>query len=171
MANEKYEVAAVSSEVVIPEKSNDRFDVVLQTLEDGTQVYKRKMKYSDRSTVNPESVQEVLALAELLDSPSVISMKDAIGEVIDVADVVIRKYDRVNDKNGELEYGATTALITHSGQVYATSSKSFLNKIMDRMNLFNWSHFDNEGDFVITPLLVKQNGSANQSVSFKMILK
>lgn len=171
MAEKNELLLKVENEVVIPEKSNDRFDVVLQTLEDGSKVYKRKMKYNDKSTVNPESVQEVLALAELLDSPDVISMKDAIGEVIDVADVVIRKYDRVRKEDGELEYGATTSLITHDGKVYATSSKTFLNKILDRMNLFQWSHFDNAGDFVVTPILTKTQGSPNQSVSFKMILK
>lgn len=171
MANEKYEVSTVTNEVVIPEKSNDRFDVVLQTLEDGSQVYKRKMKYNDYATVNPTNTKEVLMLAELLDSPEVVSMKDAIGEVIDVADVVVRKYDRINEETGELEYGATTALITHDGKVYATSSKTFLNKIIDRMNMFNWSHFENAGEFVVTPILVKQKGSGNQSVTFKMILK
>lgn len=39
-------------------------------------------------------------------------LKDHVGKIIEVQDVITRKYDRINEDTGEQEYGVLTYLIT-----------------------------------------------------------
>lgn len=150
--------------ILIPEKSNNEYNV-FQT-PDGK--FKRVMKYKDHSTITPTNQLEAIRLSEILDGDNVTVLNDAIGTVIDVKDVVIRAYDKLDEDTGSILYGATTSIIDHNGNVYATSSKVFMSKMLNYMKMLEWQSFQEKGTFVITPIRTEVKGSSRKATTFKV---
>src|SRR6185312_7442895 len=98
----------------------------------------RKAKYDDYSSIVPKDRAEMIWLANIMDSDDEAGtpLKNAIGQEIEIQDVIIRKYDRVNEETGETEYGAITYLFTPEKELYATSSLSVHFKLKEYFALF-----------------------------------
>jgi hypothetical protein len=100
--------------------------------------YKRKAKFNSFSTFKAESRQDKVWLLNLYEATegSGDGLKDHAGKQIQVADVITRQYDKINEETGELEYGVLTYLITADRQAYVTSSKSVYFSIVHIMEAF-----------------------------------
>lgn len=88
--------------------------------------YTRKAKYMELQTYQPETRAEKIWLLNLLEGveDTAIGMKDYVNETIEIADIIIRKYDAIDEDTGEIENGVLTYLITPERQVYVTSAKA-----------------------------------------------
>jgi hypothetical protein len=84
-------------------------------------------------------------------------LKKHVGQQIQVADVITRKYDKINEETGELEYGVLTYLLTSDRQAFVTSSKSVYFSIMHILEVFGEP--SKEEPFILKVLKKKmQNG-------------
>jgi len=107
---------------------------VISKTEDGKFV--RRAKYEDYSSFKAETRQDKIWLLNIMegDEETGNPLSEHIGKVIEVQDIITRKYDKLNEDTGELEYGVLTYLITPDKQAFVTSSKTVyfsVNRIMD----------------------------------------
>lgn len=125
----------VSNAVITRE--DDKFIYFIDT--DGK--HKRKMKYKDYSSFKAESKEDKIWLMNVIDNEDEDAgsgLKDNVGKKIEVADVIFRKYDRVNEETGELEYGVLTYLITPEREAFVTSSKSVYSTANNAFEMFGY---------------------------------
>ena len=113
-------------------RENDKF-VVMQNSEGK---FVRRAKYHDYSSFTAETREDKLWLLNVLDNDEDTGngLSSNVGKTIEVQDVITRSYDRINEDNGEQEFGVLTYLITPEREVFVTSSKSVyftLDRIMD----------------------------------------
>lgn len=122
----------VANEVV---SENDNY-VVLK--DESTGKYMRKAKFSDYSSIVAENRADKMWLLNLLEGAegSGNGLKDHVGKQIEVANVITRKYDKINEETGQTEYGVLTYLLTPDKIAYVTSSKSVYFSIVRMMELF-----------------------------------
>lgn len=144
MTNEKVqaqnEKVQVQNEVVVQDhqstivKENDHF--AIHRSAEGK--YSRKAKYTEFSSVVSETRADKIWLLNLLEGveDTAIGLKDAVGEIIEVQDVIIRPYDSINEDTGEFDYGVLTYLITPEKQVYVTSAKAVYFSVKRIMEVF-----------------------------------
>ena len=120
-------------------------NLVVQSETDQYTVYKdekgkfvRKAKFMDFSSIEATTRDEKIWLLNLLEGAedSGHGMKDNVGKTIEVANVILRKYDRINEETGQLEYGVLTYLLTPEKVAYVTSSKNVYFSITRIMELF-----------------------------------
>jgi hypothetical protein len=104
--------------------SNNQGNYEIIQKEDGK--FARKAKYEAFSSVKAETKKEKIALLNLLEGSdeNTNGLKDHVGKQLEVANVIFRPYDKVNEDTGEMEYGVLTYLLTPDGVPYVTSSKS-----------------------------------------------
>jgi len=95
--------------------------------------YQRKAKFQNYSSITATTREDRIWLANLLDGDedSGNGLKDHVGTQIEVADVITRQYDRINEETGEIEYGVLTYLITPDRVAYITSSAGVHFSIMN----------------------------------------
>lgn len=117
-------------------------DFVVMKSADGKFV--RRAKYNDYSSFVAESREDKMWLLNIVegDESSGNALSDNIGQTIEVEDIITRKYDRINEDTGEIEYGVLTYLITPDRQAYVTSSKTVYFSINRIMELFGRPHED-----------------------------
>lgn len=110
--------------------------VVVRDKESGK--FSRKAKYNSYSSIVATDRAEKIWLMNLLEGEEEngSGLKDNIGAVIEVANIITRPYDKINEENGEVEYGVLTYLITPDKTVYASSSKNVYFSINKMMELF-----------------------------------
>lgn len=98
----------------------------------------RKAKFMDYSSIEATTREDKIWLLNLLEGAedSGNGMKDNVGKTIEVANVILRKYDRINEETGQLEYGVLTYLLTPEKVAYVTSSKTVYFSITRIMDLF-----------------------------------
>lgn len=131
--------------------------------------HKRKAKYQDYTSIEPKTREEKVWLANLIDNDEDTGngLKDNVNKEITIADIITRKYDKVNEDTGELEYGVLTYLITPEREAFVTSSKGVYFSIHQYMKLLGYPHEEN-----FEPIIVKvgkkkmQNGD---SITIKLI--
>lgn len=103
--------------------------------------FSRKAKYEDFQSFTPETRQDKIALFNLMEgnNEQAMPMKDSVGEVVEVHDVILRKYDALDEDTGITEDGVLVYLFGERTEnlsdrpVYVTSSKAVyftLNHIM-----------------------------------------
>jgi hypothetical protein len=131
--------------------------------------YSRKAKYNDYSSLEAKTREEKIWLMNLLDGDEETGngLKEQVGKQIIVANVITRKYDKVNEETGELEYGVLTYLITPDKQVFVTSSKSVyfsINKIMDVFGKPTDEIWEN-----ITVKVIKEKGTNGDMIKIKLV--
>jgi hypothetical protein len=131
--------------------------------------YSRKAKYKDYSSIKAESRADKIWLMNLLDGDEDTGngLKEQVGKQIIVADVITRKYDKVNEETGEMEYGVLTYLVTPDKQVFVTSSKSVyfsINKIMDVFGKPTDEIWEN-----ITVKVIKEKGTNGDMIKIKLV--
>lgn len=108
-------------------------------LKDENGKFVRRAKYNDYSSFTAETRQDKIWLLNLIqgDEEEVgFPLSEHVGKTIEVEDIIIRKYDRINEDTGETEYGVLTYLITPERDVYVTSSKTVHFSILRIMELF-----------------------------------
>ena len=98
----------------------------------------RKAKYEDYSSVQPKTREEKIWLMNLIENEDEagFGMKESVGQEIEVKDIILRKYDKIDEDTGELVYGVLTYLITPEKNAYVTSSKSVYFTVQNIMKMF-----------------------------------
>lgn len=129
----------------------------------------RKAKFHEYNSVKVETKEDKIWLLNLLegDEESGNGLKDHVGKHIEVQDVILRTYDRINEDTGELENGVLTYLITPDRIAYVTSSKTVYFSITRIMDLFGKP--DSETWENITVKVGKKKGQNGDMVTIKMI--
>lgn len=117
--------------VVISETANY---VTMQDKETGK--FFRRAKYNEYSSIKAESRADKIWLLNIMegDENTGTPMKEAVGQIVEVANIITRPYDRINEETGETEYGVLVYLITPEKEVFVTSSKTVymtLNRTLD----------------------------------------
>ena len=132
--------------------------------------FKRKAKYKEYSSVKVETKEEKIWLSNLMDMNSEddsAGLKNHVGAQIEVQDVILKKYDRINEETGEQEFGVITYLITPDRTAYVTSSKSVYFKIIEDMKLFGKPHED--GWENLTYQVTKKKGQNGDMILIKLV--
>jgi hypothetical protein len=115
---------------------NETEDYVILKNEEGKFI--RKAKFHDYSSITAETREDKIWLLGLMqgDEETGNGLKDHVGKVIEVANIITRKYDKINEDSGQTEYGVLTYLLTPDRIAYVTSSKNVYFSIMQIMDLF-----------------------------------
>lgn len=106
--------------------------------------FKRKAKYKEFNSFVAETKEDKLFLFNALNSNDETGngLKDHVGKQIQVQDVILRPYDKVNEDTGATEYGVLTYLITPDKVAYATSSKNVYFTMVQLMEAFGEPSWD-----------------------------
>lgn len=131
--------------------------------------YTRKAKYMEYSSIVPKDRSEKIWLLNLLEGveDTAIGLKDAVGEIIEVQDIIIRPYDSIDENTGEMQYGVLTYLVTPEKQVYVTSAKAVyfsIKRIMDVFGLPGSEEWEN-----INIAVTKTKMENGDAINIKMI--
>lgn len=143
---------------------NEEFVVVI---ENGK--HKRKAKYQDYNSITPKDRAEKVWLANLIDNDEDTGngLKDNVGKEIEIANIITRKYDKVDEDTGELVYGVLTYLITPEREAFVTSSKSVYFSIHQYMKMLGYPHEEGYENIIVKVGKKKmQNGD---SITIKLI--
>lgn len=138
-------------------------------LKDENGKFSRKAKYHDFSSVSVETREDKIWLMNLMDGTEDTGngLKDHVGKQIEIANIITRPYDRINEETGEIEYGVLTYLLTPEKVAYVTSSKSVYFSIIRIMDLFgkpNEPEWEN-----ITIKVLKEKATNGDAIKIKMI--
>lgn len=140
--------------------------------------FERKAIYNDFSSVVAETKEEKIYMMNLLsggedDDNGAIRMRNAIGVEIDIDDVIIQSYDKLDEDTGNLVYGALTYLFSKEQdengmrKVYVTSSKTVYHTLDRAFKIFG-----KPGTPEYTGLVVKvvsRKGQNHDLVDIKVI--
>lgn len=159
---QEQETQLVAAEVV---RENDQFEVV-KTAEGK---FKRKAKYALYSSIEPETRKDKIWLANLLEGAedSGEGLKSHVGKVIEVADIITRPYDKIDEDTGEMQYGVLTYLITPDKVAYVTSSKSVYFSIVRNMELLG-KPTDEDWENIQIKVL-KEKGTNGDMIKIKVV--
>lgn len=140
---------------------------VISKTEDGKFV--RKAKYEDYSSFKAETRQDKIWLLNIMegDEETGNPLSEHIGKVIEVQDIITRKYDKLNEDTGELEYGVLTYLITPEKQAFVTSSKTVYFSVNRIMELFGRP--DEEGWENIKLKVGSEKGANGTIIKVKLV--
>jgi hypothetical protein len=88
-----------------------------------------------------------------------------VGKQIQIADVITRPYDKINEETGDMEYGVLTYLITADKIVYVTSSKNVYFTITRTIEVFG--NPSSAEPFIIQVL--KEKGQNGDMIKIKLV--
>src|SRR6185312_15051925 len=108
MSNENKQLAVQeenSIEILTGKVVKETENFIIKQNADGK--FQRKAKFQNYSSVTAVTREDRIWLANLLDGDedSGNGLKEHVGAQIEVADVITRQYDRINEDTGEIEYG------------------------------------------------------------------
>lgn len=131
--------------------------------------YSRRAKYMEFSSIETATRAEKMWLLNLLEGAedSGYGMKDHVGETIEVQDIIIRAYDRIDEETGEMENGVLTYLLTPDRKAYVTSAKSVyfsINRIMEVFGKPNTPEWEN-----VKVLIGKTKMENGDAINIKMV--
>jgi hypothetical protein len=140
--------------------------VILQG-EDGK--FSRKAKFNDFSSIDVETREDKIWLMNLLEGNEETGngLKDHVGKVIEVANIITRRYDKVNEETGQIEFGVLTYLLTPDRIAYVTSSKNVYFSVIRIMELFGKPN--EEGWVNIQVKVLKEKGTNGDMIKIKMV--
>lgn len=146
---------------------NETNDYVVLKDENGK--FSRKAKFMDYSSITAETRADKMWLMNLLEGneESGNGLKEHVGKQIEVANVITRRYDKINEETGQTEYGVLTYLITPDKVVYVTSSKTVYFSIVRIMDLFG-KPTDPDWENVIVQV-GKEKGQNGDLIKIKMV--
>lgn len=131
------EMPEVELDIVAENVIRETDDFVIFKDEKGK--FKRSAKYKNYSSVRPETKEEKIWLFNILDGgeeTGAIPLKDIVGSVLEVEDIIFQEYDSVNEDTGEMQYGVLTYLVTPEKQVFVTSGKAVYFTVDKLMSIF-----------------------------------
>jgi hypothetical protein len=131
--------------------------------------FSRKAKYEAYCSIVPQNRQEKIDMLNLLEGSdeNTNGLKDHVGKQFEIANVIFRPYDKINEETGAEEYGVLTYLITPDGIPYVTSSKSVyfsMKRIFDVFGEPNSEEWEN-----IIVKVIQKKGLQYQYVDVKMV--
>jgi hypothetical protein len=131
--------------------------------------FSRKAKYEAYSSVKAETKKEKIALLNLLEGSdeNTNGLKDHVGKQIEVANVIFRPYDKINEDTGVLEYGVLTYLLTPDGIPYVTSSKSVYFTLKRIFEVFSAPDQEDWENIIVK--IVKKKGLQHEYVDVVMV--
>lgn len=164
-SNEIVESPAPAQNLVTIERENEDFQII----KDADGKYSRKAKFREYSSVKTETRADKLWLLNLMegDEETGNGLKEHVGKQIEVANVITRRYDRINEDTGQQEFGVLTYLITPDKIAYVTSSKTVYFSITNMMKLFGTP--DSPEWENIKVLVGKKKGLNGDAITIKMI--
>jgi RNase P/RNase MRP subunit p29 len=130
------EIANVNHEVLAGQVVREEKNYVVIKNEEGKFV--RKAKYLEYSSIVAETREDKIWLLNLMEGNEDTGngLKDHVGKIIEVANIITRPYDKINEETGATEYGVLTYLFTPDKIAYVTSSKNVYFSITNIMDLF-----------------------------------
>lgn len=153
----------------IVEETNDYVVKKMVDPKTGEVKFVRQAKYNEYSSIKAETRAEKLWLFQVYegDEDSGFGLKNNVGKEIEVQDIILRPYDRINEDTGDKEFGVLTYLITPEKEVYVTSSKTVYFTINRLMQLFGFPH---EEDWENIKVKVEsEKGQHGDIIKIKMI--
>jgi len=167
MTNEITNVNKETGEILPLEVIRETENYTIKKDENGKFV--RKAKYNDYSSIQTASRKEKMWLLNLLEGAEDTGngLKESIGEVIEIQNIITRKYDRINEDTGETEYGVLTYLLDPDQIAYVTSSKNVYFSIIRIMELFGKPDDDDWEN--ITIKVGSEKGKNGTMIKIKMI--
>ena len=130
--------------------------------------FQRKAIYTPFSSVKAETREQKIAMVNLLsDDSEAQPLKEHIGHQIEIADVIFQPYDKVNEDNGEIEYGVVTYLIDQDGIAFVTSSKSVYHTLKKFFVVFGEPHYNKDEALIVQ--IVQKDGRQFKYVDLKLI--
>ena len=138
-------------------------------IQDADGKFKRKAKYNFYSSVKAESREDKIWLANLFEGTEDMGtgLKDHVGKVIEIADIITRPYDKINEETGEEEYGVLTYLITPDKVAYVTSSKSVYFSVNSNMKLFGTPEDESWKNWMIQ--VIDEKGKNGKIIKIKLV--
>lgn len=168
MKNELATVNTQTGEIVEQKivREDERFVTVL---ENGK--YIRKAKFQDYTSIVAESRADKIWLFNLMNSDEEngigTGLKELVGKSIEMANVIFRKYDKVNEVTGQVEYGVLTYILDPNKEVYVTSSKTVYFAIEEMLRLFGKPTDENWENIVLK--VGKKRGTNGDIITVQMI--
>jgi Phage Single-stranded DNA-binding protein len=161
------EIANVNNEVLTGEVVREEKNYVVIKNEDGKFV--RKAKFNEYSSVVVETKADKIWMMNLLEGneDTANGLKEHVGKIIEVADIITRPYDKINEDTGTTEYGVLTYLLTPDRVVYVTSSKNVYFSINHILDLFGRP--DEAGWENIQIKVLKEKGANGDMIKIKMV--
>lgn len=169
LTNQKNEVANTKVTELHPTQIVEREDANYLIIKNEEGKFVRKAKFHDYSSVVSETREDKMWLLNLLEGAEDTGhgLKDNVGKTIEVANVITRKYDRINEDTGFQEYGVLTYLLTPEKVAYVTSSKNVYFSITRIMDLFGKP---DSADWVNIKVLVSKERATNgDMIKIKMV--
>lgn len=161
-------VSQGQANVLAPEVVSESENYVVKRTQDGK--FKREAKYHAYSSIQPETKEDRMFLMNILDGDAEDGngLSEFVGKEIEIADVILNPYDRINEDTGEEEYGVLTYLITPEREVYVTSSKTVYFKIQ---SIFQWlGQPDDENWENVKVVVTSKKGQNGPIIGIKPVL-
>lgn len=95
------------------------------------------------TTLPVETKSEKTKLFKVVNSDS-IKLIDMVGKTVNMVDVYMERYERLNEETGEIEPQTRIIIISEDGSHYSTSSKGVLQDITKIFQAFGMPSKDNE---------------------------
>lgn len=170
--NIKNELEVIAgSPILVQEKSNDKYNVYQLTDGENKGKFVRKIKYQEHSSIETSDTKSKLMILEMMEDEKItVPIGEAIGQVLTIGDVIIKPYDKLNEDTGQLEYGALTYIFEPDMKnVYVTSSKTFMMKLLDTLKIYGGiKHYEEDEALKIVPIKKKVDGTKNAVTTFKI---
>jgi Flp pilus assembly pilin Flp len=164
--NQVNEIVEVQNQVAdVVQSENEDFAIV----KDAEGKFKRKAKFKNYCSIKAETRADKMWLFNLYEGneENGNGLKEHVGKQIVVNDVITRKYDRINEETGAIEYGVLTYLITKDKIAYVTSSKTVYFSVMRTFEAFGYP--GEAGWEPITFKVGKQKGQNGDIIKVTMV--
>jgi hypothetical protein len=165
MTENTNEIAIVETHGLTVHAENENY----VTYKDENGKFSRKAKYHDFSSYKAESRADKIWLLNLLEGAedSGIGLKEMVGKNIEVAHIITRPYDSIDEDTGFTVNGVLTYLIAPDKTVYVTSAKAVYFTVNRTMELFGTP---NDADWEnVTFAVYKEKGANGDMVKIKMV--
>jgi hypothetical protein len=130
------EIVEAQNQVELVKSENE--DYVIVQGADGK--FYRKAKFKEFNSLKLETRADKIWYLNLLEGneENGNGLKEHVGQIIEVQDVITRRYDKINEETGATEYGVLTYLIAPDKQVFVTSSKTVYFSVMRTFEAFGF---------------------------------
>jgi hypothetical protein len=165
LATQNHETEVVEPQATVIVSENENYTVI----KDENGKFKRKAKFQEFSSIEPKDRKEKIWLLGLLEGNEETGngLKDHVGKQIEVQDIIVRPYDRIDENTGEIQEGVLTYLITPDRVAYVTSSKTVYFSIKRMMDLFGQPNTPEWENILIK--VGKKKGQNGDMITVKMV--